>query len=59
MVKTSLVTCVKNIISNFEAIKAVFEVNPYTAESSKLIEHLDFKEMYHSDSSKTSGTTGS
>ena len=37
----------KNGINSFDAITAMFEGKPYTVESLNLVEHLDYKEMYH------------
>ena len=47
MVMTYLETCKKNGINSFDAITAMFEGKPYTVESLNLVEHLDYKEMYH------------
>ena len=47
MVMTYLETCKKNGINSFNAITAMFEGKPYTVESLNLVEHLDYKEMYH------------
>ena len=47
MVMTYLETCKKNGINSFDAITAMFKGKPYTVESLNLVEHLDYKEMYH------------
>ena len=47
MVMTYLETCKKNGINSFDAITAMFEGKPYMVESLNLVEHLDYKEMYH------------
>ena len=47
MVMTYLETYKKNRINSFDAITAMFEGKPYTVESLNLVEHLDYKEMYH------------
>ena len=47
MVMTYLENCKKNGINSFDAITAMFEGKPYTVESLNLVEHLDYKEMYH------------
>lgn len=47
MVMTYLESCKKNGINSFDAITAMFEGKPYTVESLNLVEHLDYKEMYH------------
>lgn len=47
MVMTYLETCKKNGINSFDAITAMFKGKPYTIESLNLVEHLDYKEMYH------------